>query len=214
MAIPSTPFDLQGAKIGFFQSPYWPNAGPGTQNAWSKAQELLKAQGAEISDVETPKDFDKLLDWHADVLTGEGGTSFLGHSLLENADSKLSDDIHRLVRNDRGVTHSALIHAYDSIAAFRPVWDALAAQYDIIITPSVVDEAPQGLEHTGDMSFCSPWTALHVPVVNLPGFAGVNGLPVGLTAVGGRYRDRRILHVGKAVGEVFGREGGFVAKNV
>ena len=27
----STPFSLQGAKIGFFKSPYWPNAGPGTQ---------------------------------------------------------------------------------------------------------------------------------------------------------------------------------------
>ena len=216
----TTPFTLQGAKIGFFKTPYWPNAGLGTQNACSKAQELLKAHGAEISDVETPKDFEKILDWHADVLTGEGQTSFLGHQLLSEArtqdpenpqpDQVLGDDIMRHLRNDRNVTRASLLAAYDNIARMRPIWDNLANEYDIVITPSVADEAPKGLGSTGDMNFCSPWTILHVPAINLPGFAGVNGLPVGLTAVGARYRDQWVLHVAKAVGEVFEREGGWV----
>ena len=58
-------------------------------------------------------------------------------------------------------------------------------------------------------SFCSMWTILQVPCLNVPGFAGENGLPIGLTLVGPRYHDLHVLHVGKAVGEVFEREGGF-----
>lgn len=212
--VPPHTFTLKGARIGFFATPNWPNAGPGTRNAWTKAQTLLKSHGAEVSDVETPENFDKLLDWHADILTGEGQTSFLGHSLRASASGTpdaLSNDIYRHLRNDRKVSHSTLLTAYDSIAALRPVWDKVASQYDIVITPSVADEAPQGLEYTGDMSFCSSWTALHVPVVNLPGFAGENGMPVGLSAVGPRYRDRWVLHAAKAVGEVFAREGSWKA---
>lgn len=212
---PTTPFALQNAKIAFFQSPYWPHAGPGTQQAFTKAQEVLKAHGAQVSDLDTPKDFDRILDYHADILAGEGAASFLGHSLLSSARSPadptqvLSEDIHRLLRNDRGVTRARLLEAYDALASLRRAFDALASEYDIIITPSVVDEAPEGLEHTGDMNFCSPWTALHVPAIHLLGFQGQNELPVGLTAVAARFKDQWALHVARAVGEVFEKEGGW-----
>lgn len=53
------------------------------------------------------------------------------------------------------------------------------------------------------------WSILHVPVINLPGFAGLNGLPIGLSLVGGRYTDRHTLYVGQAIGQVFEAEGGF-----
>lgn len=182
---PTTPFNLAGARVGFFKSPYWPNAGSGTQKAWTRAQEILKGHGAKIEDIEPPEGFEKILDWHADILTGEGRASFLGHSQLSshisksNPDAVLSADILRHLNNERAVTRTQLLQSYDSLAALRPIWDTIAAQYDIILTPSVVDEAPKGLEYTGDMSFCSPWTALHVPVINLPGLLGRMGCRLG-----------------------------------
>ena len=48
------------------------------------------------------------------------------------------------------------------------------------------------------------WTLLHAPALNVPGFTGENGLPMGLTVVGPRYRDYHVLDVGKRVGKVFG----------
>jgi hypothetical protein len=48
--------------------------------------------------------------------------------------------------------------------------------------------------------------ALHVPVVNIPGFVGDHGMPIGLSLVTGRYEDRRLLKVAAAVAVVF--EGG------
>ena len=50
---------------------------------------------------------------------------------------------------------------------------------------------------------------MHVPALNIPGFAGENGLPIGLTALAPRFRDRRLLHVSKTLGQVFEQEGGW-----
>lgn len=54
------------------------------------------------------------------------------------------------VENKDNVTRKALLESYDGIARLRPMWDKLASQYDAVITPSTVDDAPRGLEHTGD----------------------------------------------------------------
>lgn len=55
--------------------------------------------------------------------------------------------------------------------------------------------------------------ALHNPVINIPGFAGENGMPIGLSLVAPRYHDRHLLAVAKAVGEVFEAEGGWKPSN-
>jgi Asp-tRNA(Asn)/Glu-tRNA(Gln) amidotransferase A subunit family amidase len=56
------------------------------------------------------------------------------------------------------------------------------------------------------------WTILQVPCLNVPGFAGENGMPIGLTIVGARYTDIHVLHAGGAIGELFEAEGGFKSK--
>ena len=56
------------------------------------------------------------------------------------------------------------------------------------------------------------WTLLHAPVLNLPGFSGRNELPIGLSIVGPRYRDRHLLYVGKSIGAIFEADGGFISK--
>ncbi|TKA83651.1 hypothetical protein B0A55_00446 [Friedmanniomyces simplex] len=206
-AVPPEPFNLKGAKIGFCKTHNWPKAGQGTIDAMTKAQDILRAHGAEVEDIELPNDFAHVLDWHATVLAGEGQTSFLGQYLLDKA--KLHESISSYVDNTSQLTHRQLLDAYDNVARLRPVFDDLAKKYDVVLTPSVLDEAPLGLGDTGDMSMCSMWTILHVPAINLVGFQGANGMPIGLTAVGARYMDRHLLRVAKGFGEVFEREGGW-----
>ena len=48
------------------------------------------------------------------------------------------------------LSRKAQLEAYDGCARLRPVWDEIASRYDIVITPSVVDEAPLGITNTGD----------------------------------------------------------------
>lgn len=56
------------------------------------------------------------------------------------------------------------------------------------------------------------WTILQVPCLNIPGFAGENEMPIGLTLVGPRYTDERVLYVGKTIGAVFESGGGWKSK--
>lgn len=63
--------------------------------------------------------------------------------------TKLHVDMVTLVENPNPPTRAQVIEAHDGIARLRAEWDRIASNYDIIITPSAVDEAPEGLESTG-----------------------------------------------------------------
>ena len=80
--LPSIPFSISGAKIAFMKTHVWPKAGPGLEKAWVKAKGLLKAKGAQVEEIELPEEFEKISRWHADVLVGEGRTSFLGSEFI------------------------------------------------------------------------------------------------------------------------------------
>lgn len=148
---PSTPFEVKGSKIGFAKTSNWSKAGSGTQNAMAKAKQILTSHGAEVSDVDLPSDqgFDKILKWHNIVTATEGRASFLGQYRTNK--NLLHQDIAGHVENKENVSRADQLEAYDNCSRLRPIFDKIAASYDTIITPSIVDEAPKGLEYTGDM---------------------------------------------------------------
>lgn len=79
--IPSSPASLKGAKIAFSKTHIWPKAKPGLKGAWEKAKTLLSEQGAVVEEIELPG-FEPITKWHANVLDGEGRSSFLGSEFL------------------------------------------------------------------------------------------------------------------------------------
>ncbi|KAK9896815.1 glutamyl-tRNA amidotransferase subunit A [Cystobasidium minutum MCA 4210] len=206
---PQTPFNVKGARFAMCKSPDWEAAGPGTVDAMNKAAELLKAAGAEVVDLELPSEFNKAAKWHEHVLAGEGRISFLTHYRKDKAAMDPFIQAH-VERPNTKLSRAEQLAAYDGTAALRPIIDSIASEYDAIITPSVPDEAPEGLVSTGTAVFNLMWTILHTPVTNIPGFAGSNGMPIGLSLVAPRYQDERLLHVSEAVGEVF-KNGGWVS---
>jgi len=54
------------------------------------------------------------------------------------------------VENTKKLTRKAQLESYDGCARLCPEWDGIASKYDALITPSVMDEAPVGIESTGD----------------------------------------------------------------
>ena len=134
----------------------------------------------------------------------EGQSSFLGDYL--KTPDQLDPWVKKHVENDTSTTRREQLDSYDNIARLRPVIDSIASKYTVLVTPSVTDEAPileEPLRFTGDASFNLMWTVLHTPVLNVPGFLGPSGLPIGLSLVAGRYRDQHLLSCGRAVAEVF-----------
>ncbi|KAI1766144.1 amidase [Hypoxylon sp. FL1150] len=194
-------FSLQGAKFALIKTVVWPQAGRGTMAALEAGAKLLRDQGAEVDEIDLPPEFDNLPEWHRIVLHSDGRPTFLPEYRI--AKHKLAPFLAGHVENVCKITRAAQLEAFDRIAALRPKIDEFAGKYAAILTPSVVDEAPLGTEFTGSPAFNCMWTALHTPVVNVPGFKGENGMPVGLSLVAPRYRDRHLLMISKAVGAIF-----------
>ncbi|GAA5926550.1 hypothetical protein JCM3775_001048 [Rhodotorula graminis] len=207
---PVEPLSLKGAKFGLVKTHVWPRAEEGTRAAWEKAKTLLVEEGAEVEEVDLPAEFEELWRLYPYVLSGEGRSAFLGDYLM-HADV-LDPLILSHVRNESKITRAQQLEGYDKIAALRPKLDAIASRYDALVTPSTVDEAIKLVEpdrFTGDASFNLMWTILQVPVLNVPGFAGPSGCPLGLSLVAPRYFDQHLLWVGEAVGRVWGEKGGW-----
>lgn len=198
---------VKGARFALCKTVVWPVAGEGTRNAIARAVDILRAHGAEVDEIDLPAEFDNLPRWHNVVLQTEGETCFLPEH--RTAKDQLSPQLVGYVERKAGYDHREQLKALDGIAALRPKMDEIAGRYTAILTPSAVDEAPEGIEWTGDAAFCSGWSALHTPVVNIPGFQGLTGMPIGVSLVAGRYRDRHLLKVAKEVGKLFEAEGGW-----
>ena len=97
----------------------------------------------------------------------------------------------------------ALLAAYAIADACRPVFDGMFGRsLDVVLTPSAPGEAPEGLHTTGNAIFNRMWTLLHVPCVGIPVCRGPNNLPVGVTLVGPRLTDARLLAIAKAAAPV------------
>src|ERR1043165_1482792 len=60
-----------------------------------------------------------------------------------------------------------------------PLLDRWFDDVDVLLTPAVIGEAPEGLASTGDPRFARVWTLLGPPAVSVPGPVGHTGLPIG-----------------------------------
>jgi Asp-tRNA(Asn)/Glu-tRNA(Gln) amidotransferase A subunit family amidase len=191
------------AKIAMLQTHVWPKAGPGLHAAWQRTHDLLLARGYTPEAASLPSDFSNMTQWHANLMAHESRAQFQGHYLTNKAalDHVIVDIYHR------GATLSpdTIRETYNGVARLRELWDEWAAQYDLIVTPSTTDSAPEGLGWTGDACFNAMWTALHAPSVNVPGLRASGGLPIGLTVVGARWTDEEVLRGAAMLGEVLAK---------
>ncbi|KAJ7074898.1 glutamyl-tRNA amidotransferase subunit A [Mycena belliarum] len=196
------PFKVVGAKFAVCKTHVWPKVGPGTVDALNLAVQLLRAQGAAVDELELPDEFAIITTAHQQVLQRDARTSFMSQYI--RAKSQLDPQLIEFVENP--ISNRDYLTGLDVLASLRPKMDHILNAYAAILTPSAVDEAPEGLASTGSPALCGMWTALHVPVVNIPGFVGKHGMPIGLSLVAARHQDRRLLRVCASVAPIF--EGG------
>jgi Asp-tRNA(Asn)/Glu-tRNA(Gln) amidotransferase A subunit family amidase len=193
------PVDVRGMRIALCRSPAWAAADPGTPEALDDAAARLRDAGAIVAPLDLPASFDHLGRMQHIVMHAEGRAAFL--NLARAHPHLLHDDFHARAENREGITRAQLAAAYDQAARCRVEFDAIAAGYAAVLTPSAKGEAPVGA-HPGDAVFNRMWTLLHVPCVNLPGRKGPNGMPVGVTLTSGRFTDRQLLRAAAAAAPV------------
>jgi Asp-tRNA(Asn)/Glu-tRNA(Gln) amidotransferase A subunit family amidase len=184
-------------RIAACKTPMWHRAEPETQAAFFAAIDTLNTAGVEISFIDGSDILAPLHDYQSTIMRADGRVAF--KSELRPDGSGLEGAMAAMANGQDVASHATYLEAFDGAAAARTAFDRLAAPFDAVLVPSAPGEAPEGLASTGDYIFNGTWTLLHTPCVNVPGWAGPHGMPVGLTLTGSRFSDWRVLGVAQAL---------------
>ena len=177
-------------RIGFCRTPSWDHASPDTQALLERTAARLSAAGAIVKDVApVPADF---LEHQHRVFAFEAARNYAYE--YEAHGDKLSAALRDgLLKPGRELPLSQYVEAIETAEAVRICLDDVFGEFDVLLTPSAVGEAPEGLDSTGDARFNAIWTLAWTPCVTLPASTGQKGLPLGVQLVGQRFRDEALL---------------------
>jgi Asp-tRNA(Asn)/Glu-tRNA(Gln) amidotransferase A subunit family amidase len=185
------PDDVPAPRIGFARVPQWSRLDPSTQQLLEDAAQRLARAGAKVSEAVLPAEFDQAEEAHRTISCREFALNFTRE--IEHHWEALSEDL----RN--GKIRIGMERSFEQYRAAQALAErcrrALAqlfADYDVLLAPAAVGEAPVGW-NTGDSSLASSWTLMHVPAMSIPVFKGPNGLPVGAQVVAANGSDRKLF---------------------
>lgn len=188
-------------RIGLCHTPCRDRAEAETLAAMADAAARLRAAGVEVVPFDLPPLFGRLEDAFTAILWREGQAAFL--DLARREPALLHADFHDRVGSAACFPDAVLRQAHDLTAEARRVIEGMMADVDAVLTPSAPGIAPEG-RGPGNSIFNQMWTQLHLPVLNLPLYRAQEGMPLGLSLVGPRYDDRRVLAVGRQVEALLG----------
>jgi len=178
-------------RVGICMGPTASAALPETEALRVRVTNALIRAGARVTDRELPTHFNALVDAHPIVMNHESARA-LGWE-LENAPEGLSEGLRERMAFGLSRTADQVAEAYAVFERTQQAFPDAMDGLDVLITPSAPGEAPKGLDWTGDPTFNSVWTSLHVPCVTVPAGLGPNGMPLGIQIVGRRGDDKAVL---------------------
>ena len=113
---------------------------------------------------------------------------------------EVSTTFRALIEEGRKVTATQYLAALRDAERYAEGMIGIFEQFaDAVITLSAKGVAPLGIEATGDPVFCSLWTLVGFPSLNLPLLANTDGLPIGVQLVGAPGRDERLLRTARTL---------------
>jgi Asp-tRNA(Asn)/Glu-tRNA(Gln) amidotransferase A subunit family amidase len=183
--------DISPPRIGLCTMAWPTTLQPAMARAIGNCTAHLARAGARISECALPQPFEASFRAHKTMNDYEAWRA-LSHERLAHA-NQLSSTLSARLKEGALCTFDTYREAQAIISSCRALLDGYFAQFDVLLTPSVPAEAPEGLTNTGDSTFIRIWTAFHTPTINLPVFRGEKGLPMGLQVIGPIGEDRRAL---------------------
>ncbi len=153
-------------------------------------EELIEALGAHIERIPAPRSFSALIECHKIIVDYEMVRCLRDER--ENHWQKLSATLQSTLSTAQAWTDKQYQEALEMMAAAERWFETFFHDYDAIITPSALAEAPL-YGSTGDPVCSTIWTLCGLPCVSMPLLAGKNDLPLGVQLVAGVQQDDRLL---------------------
>ena len=180
-------------RVGICHTYEWPYADKDTQRAMEHAALTLAKAGYPLREIILPELFSNLLQAQKEIMTFDLARS-LAYERLQHPE-KLSNSLRELLATGLEITidqHRANLQLAHTA---RTMVSSAFGEYEVVLAPSAVGEAPATLTQTGDPVFGRVWTLLGLPCVHLPFSKGDSGLPVGLQVIGRHGEDKVTLRV-------------------
>ena len=160
-------------------------------NAKEVFDELKDTLKGRVDEMELPDGFKEIPNWHKIIMESDMARSFSEE--YKKSKDKLSDTIIETIERGKKYTAVQYNDALSKIDAANSYFNQFFYDYDAILTPSAVGEAPKGLKSTGNPIFCTIWTFCGMPCITLPLLQGKNGLPIGVQLVSSLFDDERLF---------------------
>ncbi len=179
-------------RFALVKTAVWDQADADTKTAFAA---LLERLGEIAEEVDLAASTAPAHELHAILMQVEMAENLRPE--LTRAREKLSAPLLELLDNGRARLAVDYRRALDLAAPMAEQVETVFDEFDAIITPAAIGEAPIGLQATGSPVFCTIWSYLGMPAITLPLLQGSNGLPIGVQLVGKRGNDARLLRTAR-----------------
>jgi Asp-tRNA(Asn)/Glu-tRNA(Gln) amidotransferase A subunit family amidase len=180
-------------RIALCHTHEWSYADKDTQRAMEHAAFALAQAGHRVRELTLPESFAGLLQAQKEIMSFDLVRS-LAYERLQR-ESELSTGLRELLQLGQHISfdqHRANLQLANSA---RAAVSTAFGEYEVVLAPSAIGEAPATVSQTGDPVFGRVWTLLGLPCVHLPFYQGSSGMPVGLQVVGRPGEDKVALRV-------------------
>ncbi len=185
-------------RVGFCRTHLWPLLEPTTQTIFEDAAGRLARAGAEVADVDLPKEFDDMPEAHRLISGFEFARNFTWE--IENHWEKISSTLRGLrIKDGMECSFERYLEARSLAERCRQMMALIQEPYDVFLTSCATGEAPADLNTTGIAKLALIWTTMHVPAISIPVFRGPHGMPIGAYLVGKRNEDRALFSAARWV---------------
>jgi Asp-tRNA(Asn)/Glu-tRNA(Gln) amidotransferase A subunit family amidase len=142
----------------------------------------LSDRGWNVIQMPMPASWRHLPEHHEVVMAVEVAKNL--HASLGDRVGQISDSAQAVVERGDRCSAQEYLASVGARGEARRLLAPLSVAADLVLAPSALGVAPEGLAYTGDPVMCRPWTLLGLPAANVPAYRRADGLPVGVQLVG------------------------------
>ncbi len=160
----------------------WASCGQEVHDALRFVAGRLSDRGWKVREMPMPASWRHLPEHHDVVMAVEVAKNL--HASLGGRAGQISESAQAVVERGDRCSAKEYLAAVEAREEARRLLAPLSVAADLVLTPSALGVAPEGLAYTGDPVMCRPWTLLGLPAANVPAYRRADELPVGVQLVG------------------------------
>ena len=175
-------------RFAYIKGPAWDMCDSTTHSAFG---ELVDVMGDRVEEVDLGAVYDEVFEWHRMVMEADIAKNMADD--YQRGSDKMSPQLCKMIERGRKVHAIDYNLALDRIDMFAKAFAPMFEEFDAVITPAALGEAPIGLDSTGNPACSTLWTFAGMPTMTLPLLQGEAGMPLGIQVVSHRGDDARLF---------------------